>query len=63
MSGFYAVLFALSMCKQVDLYGFDPWTDAMAHDRSGLYHYHYFDEEQPRTGAHSFDATYYMCVN
>eukprot|EP00242_Pyramimonas_sp_CCMP2087_P004076 CAMPEP_0198219834 /NCGR_PEP_ID=MMETSP1445-20131203/76443_1 /TAXON_ID=36898 /ORGANISM="Pyramimonas sp., Strain CCMP2087" /LENGTH=354 /DNA_ID=CAMNT_0043897393 /DNA_START=504 /DNA_END=1565 /DNA_ORIENTATION=+ len=34
MSGFYAVLYALSTCKQVDLYGFDPWTDAMARDRT-----------------------------
>jgi len=60
MSGFYAVLYALSACEEVDLYGFDPWTDAMARDRSRRNHYHYFNDEQPRTGAHSFDATYYM---
>jgi len=60
MSGFYAVLYALSSCKKVDLYGFDPWTDAMARDHSRQYRYHYFDDEQPRTGAHSFDAVYYM---
>ena len=23
-------------------------------------HYHYFDMEEPRPGAHSFDATYFM---
>lgn len=60
MSGFYAVLYALATCTHVDLYGFDPWTDAMAHDPSRQFRYHYFDDDQPRTGAHSFDATYYM---
>jgi len=60
MSGFYAVLYALAACTHVDLYGFDPWTDAMAHDPSRQFRYHYFDDDQPRTGAHSFDATYYM---
>ncbi|GBG73724.1 hypothetical protein CBR_g17064 [Chara braunii] len=59
MSGFYAVLYALSACDQVDLYGFEPWTDAMAR---GMRHarYHYFNGEEPRPGAHSFDATYMM---
>lgn len=60
MSGFYAVLYALAACNHVDLYGFDPWTEAMAHDPSRQFRYHYFDDDQPRTGAHSFDATYYM---
>jgi hypothetical protein len=60
MSGFYAVLYALAACTHVDLYGFDPWTDAMAHDPSRQFRYHYFDDDQPRTGAHSFDATFYM---
>ena len=43
--------------EQVDLYGFDPWTDALAGQRL---RYHYFDNEEPRRGAHSFDATFYM---
>eukprot|EP00959_Pyramimonas_sp_CCMP1952_P192804 4031691-Pyramimonas_sp.AAC.1 len=34
----------------------------MARDRSRQYRYHYFDDEQPRAGAHSFDAVYYMCA-
>lgn len=60
MSGFYGVLYALSACKTVDLYGFDPWTDAMARSHTKKYRYHYFDDEEPRHGAHSFDATFYM---
>eukprot|EP00899_Mesostigma_viride_P022727 jgi/Mesvir1/3639/Mv14938-RA.3 len=58
MSGFYAVLFALQACDQVDLYGFDPWTDALAKHSQGRYHY--FDNDKPRPGAHSFDATFFM---
>mmetsp|Transcript_41658 Transcript_41658/g.50513 ORF Transcript_41658/g.50513 Transcript_41658/m.50513 type:complete len:450 (-) Transcript_41658:883-2232(-) len=60
MSGFYGVLYALSACDKVDLYGFDPWTDLMARSRTKRYRYHYFDDEEPRHGAHSFDATFYM---
>ena len=31
----------------------------MAKGESQL-HYHYFDSEEPRPGAHSFDATFFM---
>lgn len=57
MSGLYGVLFALSACESVDLYGFDPWTDQLAGRKM---RYHYFNNEEPRRGAHSFDATFYM---
>jgi len=58
MSGFYAILYILDVCNSVDLYGFDAWTD----DMSGKFKlmYHYFDEDEPRPGAHSFDLTFYM---
>uniref|UniRef100_A0A061S3I5 Alpha-N-acetyl-neuraminate alpha-2,8-sialyltransferase (Sialyltransferase 8E) n=1 Tax=Tetraselmis sp. GSL018 TaxID=582737 RepID=A0A061S3I5_9CHLO len=58
MSGFYAVLFAVSACDSVDLYGFDAWTDDMAGKHNLAYHY--FDDDEPRPGAHSFDLTYYL---
>ena len=59
MSGFYSVIYALSTCQKVTLYGFDEWTDEMT-AKPGLFRYHYFDNEVPRVGAHNFDATYYM---
>ncbi|XRA98165.1 alpha-N-acetyl-neuraminate alpha-2,8-sialyltransferase [Pycnococcus provasolii] len=57
MSGLYGILFNLAVCESVDMYGFDPWTDNLAGQKM---RYHYFDNEEPRRGAHSFDATYYM---
>lgn len=57
MSGFYSLLIASTMCDAVDMYGFEPWEDWMA---QGELHYHYFDSEEPRPGAHSFDATFFM---
>ena len=35
----------------------EGWTDNLAGQKM---RYHYFDNEEPRRGAHSFDATYYM---
>eukprot|EP00873_Tetraselmis_striata_P037894 jgi/Tetstr1/458158/TSEL_044649.t1 len=57
MSGFYAVALALRVCRHVDLYGFDAWADSMAnvHRRR----YHYFDDDEPRAGAHSYELTFY----
>ena len=57
MSGFYAMIFAAAFCGSVKMAGFDPWTESM---RNRSVRYHYFDDEEPRPGAHSFDATYYM---
>ena len=57
MSGFYAMIFASAFCGGVAMAGFDPWTESM---RNHSVRYHYFDDEEPRPGAHSFDATYYM---
>ena len=57
MSGFYAMIFAAAFCGSVEMAGFDPWTESM---RNRSVRYHYFDDEEPRPGAHSFDATYYM---
>lgn len=59
MSGFYSLLIAATMCDKIDMYGFEPWEDWMADGQSDL-HYHYFDSEEPRPGAHSFDATFLM---
>ena len=59
MSGWYSLLIASTMCKKIDMYGFEPWEDWMAEGQSDL-HYHYFDAEEPRPGAHSFDATFFM---
>ena len=59
MSGFYSLLIATTMCDRIDMYGFEPWDDWMAEGQSEL-HYHYFDREEPRPGAHSFDATFFM---
>ena len=56
MSGFYSLLLAISMCKTTDMYGFVPWEEIV----SSKIRYHYFDSEEPRPGAHSFDATYFM---
>eukprot|EP00873_Tetraselmis_striata_P039599 jgi/Tetstr1/459863/TSEL_000448.t1 len=58
MSGFYAMLYTLRVCSTIDLYGFDAWTDDMA----GQFklRYHYFDDDEPRPGAHSFDLMFYM---
>ena len=50
MSGFFAVLYALQMCDEVDLYGFDAYTS-----RKKSYRYHYFDNVQGFTDVHSFD--------
>jgi len=47
------------MCDEITMYGFEPWEDWMAEAHSEL-HYHYFDAEEPRPGAHSFDATFFM---
>ncbi len=59
MSGFYSLLIGATMCDQITMYGFEPWEDWMAEANSEL-HYHYFDAEEPRPGAHSFDATFFM---
>ncbi|QDZ19090.1 sialyltransferase [Chloropicon primus] len=59
MSGFYSLLISLTMCDKIDMYGFQPWEDWMAQGEQRL-HYHYFDSEEPRPGAHSFDAAYFI---
>ena len=59
MCGWYSLLIASTMCKKIDMYGFEPWEDWMAEGQSDL-HYHYFEAEEPRPGAHSFDATFFM---
>ena len=59
MSGFYAILFLLQVCDEVDIYGFTPYQEA---DRNTLLSdaYHYFDGATPRRGSHSFDLTRYI---
>jgi len=59
MSGFYALMMGLTVCKHIDMIGFDPWVDSMSNGHNQV-RYHYFDTEEPRPGAHSFDATYLM---
>lgn len=48
MSGFYGVFFALGVCEETRLYGFDSWTDEMTRKGSAPFRYHYFDDEEPR---------------
>ena len=50
MSGFFAAFFAMQVCKQTTLYGFDAYTS-----RRRNYRYHYFDNVQGFTDVHSFD--------
>ena len=60
MSGFYAFLFALQVCDEVDIYGFAPWHDGDDQRAGGANKYHYFDGAIPRPGSHSFDLALYI---
>ena len=73
MSGFYAFLFAMQVCDEVDVYGFAPWRDppkVRGKDKereaspppppSHQQPYHYFDSAVPRPGSHSFDLALYI---
>ena len=51
MSGLYAVLFSLTVCDEVDLYGFEAYTSK----KTATAPYHYFDKVQGVTTVHSFD--------
>ena len=51
MSGYYAVLLAVQLCESIDLYGFEAYMGEPGHPTK----YHYFDEVQGVTTAHSFD--------
>ena len=51
MSGLYAVLFALTVCDEVDMYGFEAYTSK----KMAAAPYHYFDRVQGVTSVHSFD--------
>mmetsp|Transcript_29338 Transcript_29338/g.93913 ORF Transcript_29338/g.93913 Transcript_29338/m.93913 type:complete len:171 (+) Transcript_29338:433-945(+) len=59
MSGFYAILFCLQACDQVDLYGFTPYRESDRLDALAA-KYHYFDAAVPRHNSHSFDLTRYV---
>ena len=59
MSGYYAILFLLQVCDEVDIYGFTPWKESDRNDQLSDA-YHYFDGAQPRKGSHSFDLTRYV---
>uniref|UniRef100_A0A061QMP4 Beta-galactoside alpha--sialyltransferase 1 isoform x1 n=2 Tax=Tetraselmis sp. GSL018 TaxID=582737 RepID=A0A061QMP4_9CHLO len=56
MSGYYAVMYALQVCSEVDIYGFTPYQESDAGDPLAP-RYHYFDEAVPRHNSHSFDLT------
>lgn len=61
MSGFYAILFLLQVCDEVDIYGFTPYKEADRNSPETLSDaYHYFDGATPRKGSHSFDLTRYI---
>ena len=60
MSGFYAVLFLLQVCDEVDIYGFNPWRDGSYVQGRPETRYHYFDSAIPRPGSHSFDLARYI---
>lgn len=55
MSGWFAVVFAMQICKEVDLYGFSPY-DRRARIRGERYHY--FDDIVGIVAHHSFDFAY-----
>eukprot|EP00899_Mesostigma_viride_P014898 jgi/Mesvir1/23409/Mv21101-RA.1 len=59
MSGFYAFLFALQICDEIDLYGFQAWRETDSHGPL-VVKYHYFDSAMPRPGSHSFDLARYI---
>jgi len=56
MSGYYAIMFALQVCSEVDVYGFTPYQESDAGDVLAP-RYHYFDQAVPRHNSHSFDLT------
>lgn len=52
MSGFFAMLFMLQVCDEVNMYGFSNWRPS--HDKVP---YHYFDRVKGTTAVHSFDLS------
>mmetsp|Transcript_15092 Transcript_15092/g.36511 ORF Transcript_15092/g.36511 Transcript_15092/m.36511 type:complete len:129 (-) Transcript_15092:112-498(-) len=59
MSGFYAIIFLLQVCDELDIYGFTPFKEDDSHTMLSTA-YHYFDWATPRKGSHSFDLTRYI---
>ncbi|KAK3246298.1 glycosyltransferase 29 protein [Cymbomonas tetramitiformis] len=63
MSGFFATMFSLQVCKKVDLYGFSSYhphrqgSAAEVYDKAQM-RYHYFDNVAGVTRHHSFDLAY-----
>ena len=52
------VLFALQMCREIDLYGFSNYNRHESDGaRKGKTHYHYFDSVPGTTKVHSFDLS------
>jgi len=59
MSGYYAIMFLMQVCDQLDIYGFIPYKDEDKYDLLSTW-YHYFDRAIPRYKSHSFDLTEYI---
>eukprot|EP00958_Prasinococcus_capsulatus_P020279 scaffold2611_cov356-Prasinococcus_capsulatus_cf.AAC.3 len=59
MSGFYAVLFCMQICEEIDVVGFESYRDQDANNAIAT-KYHYFDAAVPRPGSHSFDLALYI---
>jgi len=57
LSGWFAALFSLFVCREVDIYGFDIVGSAAGAGENHTARYHYFDAEEGMTSTHSFDAT------
>jgi len=56
MSGWYATMLAMQVCKHTDVYGFSPFVADEGHWHG---RYHYFDTDvQPALQSHSFDMAY-----
>ena len=51
-TGWTAVVAALQVCEQVDVYGFSPYTGAPGE------RYHYFDDAAAATATHSFSLAW-----
>jgi len=63
MSGFFAAVFGMQVCKEVDLYGFSTYRPNREDSSNSMYRkdqlrYHYFDSVAGVTRHHSFDLAF-----
>ena len=56
MSGCYAIIFAMQICKETKAFGFSPYKGQLVSNHRN----HYFDDVEAVTTHHSFDLAYEM---